>query len=101
MIASTTRGLHFPGPASALPQTRVARNSRRIGPEAGLALEKLGHAIEYLSQVFARQDGFKSIQDDRLEAIELLMRLNREIYFECPEVPTLRQRFRAFLRRLA
>jgi hypothetical protein len=32
-----------------------------------------------------------------LEAVRLLMALNRQIYFECPEVPTLGDRCRALL----
>jgi hypothetical protein len=32
-----------------------------------------------------------------LEAVRLLMALNRQVYFECPEVPSFRERFRALL----
>jgi len=32
-----------------------------------------------------------------LEAVRILMALNRQVYFECPEVPTLRERCRTLL----
>jgi len=32
-----------------------------------------------------------------LEAVQLLMALNRQVYFECPVVPTLGERLRAAL----
>ena len=51
----------------------------------GHALESLGHAIEYLydSQVY-QTSGTLSSND--VEAIEILMRLSREIFVECREV---------------
>jgi hypothetical protein len=71
---------------------------RRISPEAGHALEILGHAIEYLTDEFVRAGGAVSAHDAQVEAVQLLMRLNREIYLGCPEVPTFGDRFRALLR---
>jgi hypothetical protein len=38
-----------------------------------------------------------SARDAQLEAVQLLMALNRGIYFECPEVPTWSERWRAML----
>jgi hypothetical protein len=70
---------------------------RKISPEAGRALEILGHAIEYLTDEFVRAGGPLSVHDGQVEAVQLLMRLNREIYSGCPEVPTLADRFRALL----
>jgi hypothetical protein len=74
----------------------VARR-RRISPKAGHALEILGHAIEYLTDEYVCAGGSVSAQDAQVEAVQLLMSLNREIYFGCPEVPTLTDRFRALL----
>lgn len=65
---------------------------RRINPQAGLALELLGHAIEYLTDEYVHGANWLSSDDPQVEAIQLLMRLNREIYFECPTVPTLGER---------
>jgi hypothetical protein len=35
----------------------------------------------------------------RMEAIELLMSFNRQIYMACPQVPTLSDRLRSFFSR--
>jgi hypothetical protein len=70
---------------------------RRISPEAGHALEILGHAIEYLADEFICAGGSVSARDAQVQAVQLLMSRNREIYFGCPQVPTLADRFRALL----
>jgi hypothetical protein len=74
---------------------------RRITPEAGHALEILGHAIEYLSDELAIDRTPLASNRGRVEAIELLMALNRRIYYECPEIPTLAQRLTSWLRHQA
>lgn len=74
----------------------VARR-RRISPQAGRALEVLGHAIEYLTDEFVCAGGSVSAYDAQVEAVQLLMCLNREIYLGCPEAPTLGDRLRALL----
>jgi hypothetical protein len=71
-----------------------AMHHRRISPQAGRALEILGHAIEYLSDEFAHAGGSLSAHDAQVEAVQLLMGINRQIYFACPEVPTLAERLR-------
>ena len=76
---------------------RDAMRRRRISPEAGHALEILGHAIEYLTDEFVCAGGSFSAHDAQVEAVQLLMRLTREIYFGCPEVPTFGDRFSALL----
>lgn len=76
----------------------VRTNRRRsISPEAGHALEKLGHAIDYLTDEYVHEGGTFSRSDAKLQAVELLMAINREIYFACPEAPTLGDRWRAWL----
>lgn len=65
---------------------------RRISPQAGRALEILGHAIDYLIDEYIERGGRFRRGDPELEAIYLLMATNRGIYFECPEVPTLAER---------
>ncbi len=77
---------------------RAGSSRRRISPEAGHALEILGHAIEYLTDEFIYSGGSFFARDPRLEAVQLLMAANRAIYFDCPEVPTLGQRCRSMLR---
>lgn len=68
---------------------------RRMSPEAGRALEILGHAIEYLADEFVHAGGALSVEDGQVEAMQLLMAVNRKIYFACPEIPTIGERFRA------
>lgn len=72
---------------------------RRISPQAGHALEILGHAIEYLTDEFVHQGGSFSAHNAQLQAVQLLMARNREVYFACPEIPSLGERFLARLRR--
>jgi|HubBroStandDraft_2_1064218.scaffolds.fasta_scaffold517515_2 hypothetical protein len=100
MAASTTSGLSTPASAAvtaAPARTLGAKRPRRISPEAGHALEILGHAIEYLSDEFVHSDGVPTDHDPQIQAVQLLMAINRQVYFSCPEIPSLRDRFRAFL----
>jgi len=89
------RTLHLVGPRS------VQNRRRRISPEAGRALEMLGHAIEYLADEFALVCRTRGATEARkhgsVVAIEMLMAKNREIYFSCPEVPTLLDKLRGAL----
>jgi hypothetical protein len=82
--------------ANRLPPSRP----RRITPQAGRALEILGHAIEYLADEFVHHGGQMYASQGRLEAMRLLMERNREIYAECPEIPTFGERCTAVLTRL-
>ena len=92
MTAAATQFVH-PWAVTRIPVVR-----RRITPLAGHALEKLGHAIEYLSDEF-----IVAPEDPKgcMQAILLLMEVNRGIYADCPEVPSFGQRFATMLRRLA
>ncbi len=94
---ATMRALPLPT-AAPVPARGRGATRRRISPEAGRALEILGHAIEYLTDEFVHAGRSFSAQDPQVKAVELLMRLNREIYFECPEVPSFAQRLRAWMR---
>jgi len=85
-------------PAETATQVRTYRR-RRISPEAGHALEILGHAIEYLTDEYVHEGGSFSAHDPQVEAIQFLMARNREIYFACPEVPTFGERLRGWLHR--
>jgi hypothetical protein len=98
MAASTTTGFPVSLSAPSADAIRVgAIRRRRIDPQAGHALEILGHAIEYLTDEFVHEGGSFSAHNGQLEAVQLLMALNRQIYFECPEVPRLGRRFLALL----
>jgi hypothetical protein len=99
MAASTTSGFLVPitaAPAQVL-TARVNRR-RRISPQAGHALEILGHAIEYLTDEFVHEGGTFSPNNAQLQAVQLLMAVNRQVYFECPEVPPLGKRILSMLR---
>lgn len=70
--------------------------NRRITAEAGHALELLSHAIEYLSDQYIWSSGNFSASDPDVKAIQILMAANREVYFDCPVMPTVGDRVRSF-----
>jgi len=98
----TTGSVWAMTPAAVGAQAEVSRRKRarrrRISPEAGRALEILGHAIEYLADEYVHRAQVLSAQDGPVEAMQLLMRVNRKIYLACPEVPSLADRWRTLLR---
>jgi hypothetical protein len=57
----------------------------------------LGHAIEYLSDEFVHSGGLLTAHNAQVEAVQLLMGINRQIYFACPEAPSPGERWRALL----
>jgi hypothetical protein len=85
------------GPLENVLQNGGRARRRRISPEAGHALETLGHAIEYLSDEFVHSGGALTAHDGQVEAVQLLMGINRQIYFDCPVVPSLGERCRELL----
>jgi hypothetical protein len=97
MAAITTTAFPIPdsAPAAFMPAVRSKR--RRITPRAGHALEILGHAIGYLTDEFVLEATSFSPHNAQVEAVQLLMALNREVYFECPEVPSFAERCRTIL----
>jgi hypothetical protein len=76
-------------------RTVTVNRRRRITPQAGHALEILGHAIEYLTDEFVHDNAGLTPGNGRLEAVQLLMAVNRQVYYECPIVPTVAERLRA------
>uniref|UniRef100_E6PZ76 Uncharacterized protein n=1 Tax=mine drainage metagenome TaxID=410659 RepID=E6PZ76_9ZZZZ len=81
-------------------QTAVFR-TRHISPDAGRAIEMLGHAIEYLADEFAldcmQWKGQPQNAHPALAAIEMLKAKNREVYYACPFAPTLAHKLRTLL----
>jgi len=99
MAASTTSS--FPVPFVAAPAqvlTAPVNRRRRISPQAGHALEILGHAIEYLTDEMVHRHAEVFPGSSELEAVQMLMALNRQVYYECPQVPTVGERLRSMLR---
>jgi len=100
MATSTNSSFAIPAPAPvpaiSVPRVGVKRR-RRIDRQSGRALEILGHAIEYLTDEFIHQGAALSSNDAQVQAVQLLMALNRQVYFNCPEVPTFGERCQALL----
>ncbi len=99
MAASTATSFRVPVsvPSGSAVSLRPCR--RRITPQAGHALKILGHAIEYLADELIHQGWPLSADNGQLKAVQLLMALNRQVYYECPIVPTWAERLKALLRR--
>ncbi|MDR3772067.1 MAG: hypothetical protein P4L26_01900 [Terracidiphilus sp.] len=98
MATAMPANFHMPvsAPAAATGCILVNRR-RRITSQAGHALEILGHAIEYLTDEFVHRQAGIPLSSPDLEAVQLLMALNRQVYFECPEAVTLGERLRSML----
>lgn len=98
MAASTTAGFQVAvsAPVASALCTNANRR-RRIDPRSGRALEVLGHAIEYLADEFVHEAGMFPANNGQLAAVQMLMALNRQIYFECPVLPTFKERIHSLL----
>ena len=79
------------------PQPQEVR--RRPNQQQGRALEVLGHAVEYLVDTRMTRDDRQPLllAGPDLEAVQTLMRLNREVFKGCEEVVSLRRRFKLWL----
>jgi hypothetical protein len=100
MAATTTSSFLLRAAAHAAPvYPAPVKRRRSIDPQTGRALVMLGHAIEYLADEYVEHGGQLAGSDGQIQAMQLLMALNREIYTACPEIPTLEERFTAFVRR--
>jgi len=62
-------------------------------------LEILGHAIEYLMDQHAHEGSLLKWEQAHLEALSIIKALSRQIYLECPIVPSLDERILRFLRK--
>jgi hypothetical protein len=98
-MAASTTGFPIAATAIGSAATATSSNRRRISPEAGRALEILGHAIEYMTDEYVHQGNSLNAGDAQVKAVQLMMALNRQIYFDCPVIPSIADRFRAFLAR--
>ena len=78
------------------PHNHIVR--RRPTPQQGQALELLGHAVEYLVDSRLHLGSGSTRPADDL-AVQLLMRLNREVFAECPPIVPLGARLRQWFRR--
>jgi hypothetical protein len=84
------------------PVTARARRSTSNAPrrqptvEQGRALEKLGHAIEYLIDSRLYAPSSLPVGDNE-KASQILMRLSREVFAECPEIVPAGRRLKHWL----
>lgn len=69
---------------------------RRPTQTQGQALEKLGHAIEYLMDSRMALTDEPSTKADA-DALEILMRLNRWVFSECEEIVPVGRRLKAWV----
>ena len=76
------------------------RKRRQMTPEAGRAVEILGHAIEYLKDMHQHEGSLLVWEKGYLAAIDILKSRNREIYLACPILPTLEDRLRSLFFRM-
>jgi hypothetical protein len=92
-------------PRAAAPATsRAARSAshalrRRATVDQGRALEKLGHAIEYLidSRLYGRSGSPPLYDPDDREAEQLLAHLSRTVFADCREIAPPMQRLKTWL----
>jgi|SRR5580658_7084056 hypothetical protein len=98
MAITNTNILLIPACAWGDPPSSPRARSKHISLRAARAIRILRHAIEYLADEFFRDAVPPSGQKERLQAVRLLMSLNREVYNECPEVSALAERFEWVLR---
>ena len=75
-----------------------AESTRRRGTlEQGRALETLGHAVEYLVDTRLFDLGEHNVRDGQ-EAVQIMMRMSRAVFAECPEVVSMRKRMSQWVR---
>ena len=101
--AERKAGLVIPLPlAGSGVASEVTSVRRRLSPAAGRALEILSHAIEYLADEYAASGdkGPLGRADPRVEAIQILKRLNREVYYSGSQVASGASRIRRWFEAL-
>ena len=97
ILLTAAFSVSVPAPAISTSVVRTGRR-RQISPQAGHALEILGHAIEYLTDEFVHEGGSFSAHNGQIEAVQVLMACNRAVYFACPEIPSFGERCGTFVR---
>jgi hypothetical protein len=96
-MSTTSQGLSLPA-SSWVDPTSPALARRRVSARAAQGIELLRHAIQYLASEAIRDSIPPALQRERMQALKLLMDLNREVYFECPVAPTFAERCRRLFR---
>ena len=92
-----TLTLESVAPASRRPRVAASpRIRRRPTMLQGMALESLGHAVEYLVDSRMHLILEATTPADH-EAVRILMRLSREVFVSCPEVVPMQRRLSTWL----
>ena len=73
-------------------------DEQRVSQRAVRGRKVLGRAIEYLTDTLALAGEAGADHKARLQAVQLLMALNRELYAECLSTPTFGERCLSWLR---
>jgi hypothetical protein len=96
----STSSQGFPLSASSWvdPASPARTRRRRVPPRAAQGIDILRSAIEYLANEVIRDSVPPALQYGRMQAVELLMALNREVYLACPVKRSFAERCRRFLR---
>lgn len=101
MASATATGFEVCGICrSEIDPTDRSVRRRDVTPEAHHALQTLSHAIEYLTDDVLHEGKTIGARNPQAQAIQILMTLNRQVYNECPTVPSFSERLRNFLLRV-
>jgi hypothetical protein len=92
-VSSTDFAIPQYAPAAFILGGRPKR--RRITYRAGRAMRILRDAIAYLTDEFPGEGTAFSIKGSEVQAVQMLMELNRQVYFECPEETGKGERWRS------
>lgn len=95
-MAITTTAVPVAVPVSDIAKALPFRR-RRITPAGGRALEKLGHAIEYLMDEDFHERPSSLTSCDRSVAVQVLMGLRRQVHLDAPEIQPVGERLRHLL----
>jgi hypothetical protein len=90
---------HRVASARSTPTLSAAAVCRQTGKKEGMALEVLGHAVEYLidSRMFLTSMPYTRSEE---EAVQLLMGCSRRVFEGCPEIVPMKARVSRWVRGL-
>ncbi|MGB6686864.1 MAG: hypothetical protein WBE76_03385 [Terracidiphilus sp.] len=99
MATITTQGFPIPDPTQVDPSSPAAiRGLKHLPRGSRRAHRILSHAIEYLANEFLMDATPPGPRNSRLQAVQLLMALDRRVCSESAEVPGPAGRWLRFLR---
>ena len=93
MIGTTSSGYFLFDSCSLDFSKAEAHRRRAVTDEAKRALMLLSHAVDHLTVQLVTKYGAPNLprifpkEDEYIQAIRILMSLNRQVYLECKEIP--------------